>query len=312
MNTHLTIAYMTNRKNEMSQWFFDSIKKQMGIETGRLDTSNFFRENNVSVVLVDFLCSKQDLQDFPIKWIQPKPNVWNGEHRLTKENWFAAASARNTALCHAKDGWILYVDDLSVCCPGFWQAVQDAMKRPGTITCGAYRKVKELVVENGEIKSFKDFPAGWDTRWHQVNQDLSPCGGEWLYGASLVAPVEALLTVNGWNEGCDSLGSEDYITGMGLENAGYKFVYDRRLLTFESEEHHHIEPAFKRSDYGVSPNDFSHQVLNQVKNGLRYFPNFFPEGGIRKLREKILAGEPFPPCGIPEHHPYTGIALKDL
>lgn len=300
MNEHLTIAFMTNRMDSKMDWFFDSLQKQMGDEAVKFIAISYFDNEGIRLS-----------HGKPIHIHKPKPNVWNGEYRLTKAPWFAAASARNTALCLAEDGWILYVDDLSVCAPGFWHAVKDAMHRPNRITCGAYRKVKNLVVENGEIKSYDEFPAGWDTRWHQVGEDVTPCRGEWLYGCSLVAPVEALLTVGGWPEICDGLGSEDYVMGMAMQNAGFHLTYDRRSMTFESEELHHIEPAFKRSDYGVSPNDKSHAVLNMVKSGTRYFDNFY-EGGIRKMRDEVLAGKPFPVVLCPEHEWFSGVALKDL
>ncbi len=132
-----------------------------------------------------------------------------------------------------------------------------------------------------------------------------------MYGCSLAGPVEAFLQINGFPEHCDGLGSEDYIAGIVLENNGWKIMYDRRMLTLESEEAHHFDKAFKRSDFGVSPNDKSHAVLNMAYQQ-KEFPNYFGEGGIRALRENILAGGEFPIMKIPEHCWFSGTALKDL
>ena len=50
------------------------------------------------------------------------------------------------------DGWIVYVDDLSVLMPGWWEQVKLAMAG-NYVACGAFRKVNKLVVEvkSGEI-----------------------------------------------------------------------------------------------------------------------------------------------------------------
>ena len=69
--------------------------------------------------------------------------------------------------------------------------------------------------------------------------------------------------------------------------------------------------VFKRSDYGNSPDDQSHAVLNIALRS-KYHPNYFGDEGIAGLRNRSLSGEPFPMVGIPEHEWYTGTALKYL
>src|SRR4029453_16354268 len=150
--------------------------------------------------------------------------------------WFAAANARNTALCLALDGYIAYVDDLSVLLPGWLIQVRAAMSA-GYIGCGAYKKVKNLEVDKkGNVVNYTEFAAGIDNRLAHAST-LTDCAGNWLYGCSCAIPVDALLAINGWAEDlCDGLGSEDYCTGLVLENAGYKFKYDPSMMTYESEE----------------------------------------------------------------------------
>lgn len=281
--------------------------------------------DNVSVVIVDFYHSERPMlaQKFghTVTHVPPQPSVWQGEHRLTKDNWFAAANTRSTALCLAPDGWILYFDDLSVLMPGYIQAVKDAIAG-NYIACGAYRKVKDLIVENGEVKSFTPFPAGEDNRLKHVTQDVTPCAGQWLYGCSLAAPVEALLNVNSWPvDLCDGHGFEDVCMGIVLKNAGYDMRYCRKMMTYESEEDHHKEPAFIRKDFhwdkgvvvegGNGSTDKSHSALNVALNS-KYFPNSFGEGGIRALRQKILAGGEFPIPKTPDREWFTKIPLSDL
>jgi hypothetical protein len=326
----LTIAYFTSRAEPKLQWFFDSLQRETG---GNYD--------GIRIAIIDRLCGeryilcqvppdsheeiKSELISRPpagpwaitsaeVRHVPPKPTVWQGEHRLTKEDWFAAANARNTAICLAPDGWIAFVDDLSVLMPGWLGRVHVAMTHPNRITCGAYRKVKELVVDRGNVVSFADHPGGRDNRMAHVQGDgPHPCSGNWMYGCSLVAPVEAFLKVNGYAEAwCDGMGFEDCIAGIMLAKHGYEFVYDPLMLTLESEELHHQLPVMKRSDYGVSPNDKSHAVLNAATSGNGWHPNYFGEEGLRGLRQRVLAGEPFPVVQIPAHEWFTSTPLGDL
>ena len=304
---HLTLCYITMRKNPRIPWFFDSLMKQAS------DWSD------ISIVLID-RAAKVRTDGFPglmeknfpfeLKWVSPKPSVWQGEHRLTKEDWFAASNARNTGLCLAPDGWIAYVDDLSVLMPGWLQAVRDAMAGNYCVA-GAYRKVKKLVVEDGLVKSFEPFPAGEDNRTKQVSQDVTNCGGDWLFGCSCAFPVEALLSIGGWIEAADGLGGEDYCTGIALNNAGYGFKYDKRMMTYESEEAHFEEPPMKRTDKGRSPLDKSHALLRIVRSGQKFFDNYY-EGGIRAERERVLRGEPFTIRQIPDRDFFDGQPISEM
>lgn len=315
----------------MAAWFFDSLHRE---------TKGDYR--GIKVVVVDFWekqrgCAARDntdvdflgggkkydmqIQDGGLEfgggWIHvtPKPTVWQGEYRRTKVDWFAAANARNTAICLAPDGWIAFVDDLSVLIPGWLARVRAAMAGPqNVITCGAYRKVKELAVIDGMVVGHTNYPPGDDNRLAHVTGDgPHECGPNWLYGCSLAAPVEAFLQINGFPEAlCDGMGFEDVIAGIMLGKKGYKFVYDPRMMTFESDELHAQLPVMKRSDYGVSPNDKSHAILNIAVGGDGWHPNYFGDKGIRGLRQRVLAGEPFPTNRVPEHDWYLGTKLEDL
>lgn len=304
--SHLTIVYVTYRKEPAFCWFRDSLRRETkGDMTG------------IQVVVVDWWADLRN-EGMPDGFIgtKPKPSVWQGPHRLTREDFFTASSARNTGLCYAPDnpnGWIAYVDDLSVLMPGWLAAVRRAMAE-NYIVCGAYRKVRDMQVVNGLLTSCNEFPEGQDSRWlHGSDNDAVLGSGSWLYGCSCAMPVEALLKINGWPEDlCDGCGGEDYLAGMAMEKHGYTFRYDRRMLTYESEEHHHIEKPLKRADYGLSPNDKSHAALKQaigMGEGYRFTQSF---GDIGDLRAKILAGGEFPIPTKPTHEWFTGIPLGEL
>jgi hypothetical protein len=313
----LTIAYFTSRRMPMFEWFADSLNRETG---GNYD--------GIRIVVVDRHVDREDrrteikgalcrwLPANPDFWhVAPKPTVWQGPGRLTKEDWFAASNARNTAICLAPDGHIAFVDDLSVLMPGWFAAVRRAIDGPALrITCGAYRKVRDLVVDGGNVVSFTDHPGGIDNRFALGNDERPvACEGNWMYGCSLVARIEAFLSINGFPEAwCDGMGFEDCIAGIMLEKQGYEFVYDRRMLTYESDELHGQLPVMKRSDFGLSPNDKSHAVLNAARNGNGWHPNYFGDDGLRGLRARILAGDPFPPAAIPEHEWFSGTRLSEL
>lgn len=141
-----------------------------------------------------------------------------------------------------------------------------------------------------------------------------------MYGCSVAMPANALLTIGGWPEYCDGLGSEDYVCGLALQNNGYEFRYDRRMLTLESEEGHHSGPVFRKEDWhfengvpvtgGNGRDDKSHAALN-IAISSKYFDNYY-EGGMRKMREEVLSGKPFPVVGNPQHDWYTKKHLSEL
>lgn len=318
MNDNLTIVYVTTRVQCMIEWFLDSLHNQM--QPGD--------ENHIKVVVVDFyrdsrgpefLARSRGIVSYHVS---PKPNVWNGPHRLTNQDWFAACNSRNTGLCYANTNFIAYVDDLSVLIPGWLDSVKQAM-RENYIALGAYKKCKNMVVENGNVVSFDVHTT--DSRLHQAHGDRTVCGGSWLFGCSLALPTQALLDVNGWPEGlCDGLSFEDCIFGMALGNTGkYVFKYDRRMMTYESEELHHVGQTFRREDWhfegdkavlgGNGGNDKSHAVLNMAKS-LTRFDHHLGDGfgDIASLRQHILNGGQFPVRSIPTHDWYAKIALKDL
>ncbi len=302
----LTFAYTTCRKEPKVEWFLDSLQRELGGSLG------FER-----IIVVDFWKGKinRPWGDRVIH-VSPKPTVWAGDYRLTSRDYFSQCSSRNTALCCAPDGHIVFADDLSVLLPGWLNSVREAMAG-GYIACGAYKKVKNLVVENGEVKSFSEHPAGNDTRNGRHDRAVD-CKGRWAYGCSIAMPVEAALTVGGYPEAlCDGCGYEDVIMGKLLENAGFKFKYDLRMMTYESEELHAQLPVMHRDDpckgsLNANPrDDQSHAMLRAVEN-LKFHPNYFGEDGIRGLRNKILAGGEFPIMKVPEHRWFDGKPLREL
>ena len=310
----ITIAYSTNRMDSKLEWFLDSFNNQSGG-----DHSGFkfvlvdYHRDDPSRIAFDSRFSRIKTGGGEVVHVLPKPTVWQGKNRLTKKNFYAQANARNTALCLAPDGHIVYLDDLSVANSTWLWQVKKACELSDTITCGSYLKAKKMVVENGEILSYEWFKRGSDTRIDLV--DLAacpiPCSGGWHYGCCTVAPVEAYLSVNGWPEICDSIGYADCVTGIVMENRGWKFKFDPFMQTIESYEHHYSNEVFTRLNKGVKPNDKAHKIVNDHLKHDR-FDNFFGEEGIRGLRDRVLGGGEFPVMTIPDRDWYDNQPICEM
>lgn len=318
----VTIAYFTSRIEPHFDWFCDSLANQMA------------PDDDIQVVVVDrhlwaltpeagnryFI--RGDLMPFTDKTyhiasrkekftqavrgrfrfihLPPKPCMWQGPFRLTTKDWFCAATARNTAIIAAMHPYFVGVDDLSVLAPGWLNQVRHAAEG-GYCVCGAYWKQKQLVVENGVIKSHEEFMAGRDTRWaHGSSGGIVDAAGSWLFGCSFGMPLELLLKVNGSDEICDGAGAEDYDLGIRVERAGGVFKYNLNMLTIESEEGHYLDPSLPRQKKVVSPDrlpagymgnpDSDHVMLWRVLNEART-TTIAQWTNLRHARAEFLASE---------------------
>ena len=305
----ITIAYLTNRRNPQIEWFFDSLHNECG---GNYD--------GIKILVIDYW-AQEDGRDWSAKAVKarrdvfkkaahceilhipPKPSVWQGAHRLAKINYFAASNTRNTALCHAEDGYICFVDDLAVLLPGWLAEVRNAITN-NWIALSAYSKVLNLDVRGGAVHNYVYHPHGRDSRLdHVQGENPHIAGGSWCYGCSLAIPVEALLKINGFDEDCDSMGFEDVICGIMLQRNGNAMMYCPRMRTLESEELHFVEKPFARIIKKLVPEstypDASHAILDWVLKGRRVMaPNY---QNMRELRQHVLGGGEFPILQIPEH-----------
>lgn len=303
----LTIAYITSRKQPMIEWFFDSLHNECGGDYA-----------GIRIVVVDVLAEidgrkKQfrNLSHAEFTHVEPKPTVWSGSHRITRQDYWSKCNSLNTAICYAPDGWVTIVDDLAVLAPGWLHRVRIAIEKPTTCTLGAFKKLKDMDVVNGCIVSATAYPKGIDSRCpNGQDDDVVLAAGDWMYG-HVTAPLEAFLRVNGYPEClCDSLSFEDVLCGMAIQRAGYRFVYDRKHLIYESEELHHVEGGSgKRFDKGVTPNDKSHAALSRVINGDFSIWNNYD---LRELRKRIQKGDSFPLPTGPTHDWYDRQPLTEL
>lgn len=302
----LSIAYHTARKLPMVEWFRDSLVPQ--IKPG----------DEIQVIITDFFHSERkwaQLRDW--LHVDCKPCVWQGKHRLTNNDYFSPSNARNTSLCYAKHDHIAFVDDLSLLGPQWLQAVRESIEG-GYIACGAFRKVRHMEVQRGELIRFMDHGAGRDSRWEKGDDNKAvDCPSNWLFGCSCAMPVAALEKVNGWPEAvCDStgVGAEDCFMGQTLKNTGHVLKYDRRMFTYESEELHFQEPLMRRIDMGnIGTQDSKSWAAVRMLQNVKHFDNdFSPFPDIAALRRHVLGGGEFPIPQNPKHCWYSSKPLAEL
>jgi hypothetical protein len=227
----ISIVYPTQRPEPRFDWFADSLAWQLR------------EDDDVEVIFVDGLHSPERRTEldrvvagrFAFRHVAPKPSPYNGPQRLTRRDYWAASSARNTGILWSAGSYIVFVDDTSVVGP-HWLAEVLKAAAEGYVVAGAYEKRCEMTVENGRLVRGR-IAAGPDSRWDlgDDTRTVEIVGGQW-YTNSCGAPRELLLAVNGFDELCDVIGGEDWHLGIRLEWSGSAIYYSRRMLTTESDD----------------------------------------------------------------------------
>ncbi len=302
----LTIAFITSRTEPQFDWFVESLERRV------FESKTPWSQ--LRVIVVDAL--RSDRNEFvktkaaSTLHVAPKPCVWSGPQRLTKENWWAVASAKNTALCLASTEWIAFLDDRSVIEPGYFEAIELAQKE-NRIAVGCYEKRRDVTVAAGIIRHGgtiigEDGRVKWQKEIGAPNP--MPCTGEWCFGANFAMPLDWALEVNGIDETCDGLGAEDSIFGLHLNNAGKKFGFDHRMKIIEDRSEGHCGPVMLKKDKGVSPNDKSHAILEKLGKLKRAAHGF----DIREMRKSVLSGFGFQKPWGPKEDWWDGEKLEDM
>jgi hypothetical protein len=286
----ITIAYVTSRRSPRLDWTLRGLEAQA--EPG----------DEIELIVVDALgrppteiglvpCS-------PVKSViaaEPKPCAWQGRQRVTGRDWWAMANARNTAVALAGADYLVFLDDRCWLGPGWLASVRRAEASRESVVVGAYEKI-----EVGRVSR--------DHRLIREPRGRRDCGGGWLYGCTFGLPLEWLLDVNGFEEGCDGLSGEDYVLGLMLGNRGRRIDFDPRMLV--RQERSGVDHGCVRADKGTSPRDKSNAAL--ARFGGRTRTEFTPD--LRAIRAAIAAGGRFPDVdrGAPHLDWYDGQPIRDM
>ncbi len=290
----LSIGYFTARKEPEINWFVESLCSQLK------------PSDTIEIIVVDSNATHKSIKEWGVI-VPTKPNIWSGEHKITKDNWWTVCQSRNTFLSMAKFPFIAMVDDRCVLAPTWLQAIRDA-EIGKYVMAGSYEKRHEMKVQCGKIidwgkadTSDSRSPNGQDHRFKMTTGKLVTCGGSWLFGCCLAMPLEWALKVNGYPESCDAVSHEDCVFGLLLENNGYPIKYDYRAKIIEDRTPGKIGEPIKRSSkerFSHDEQDKTHSILKWARTATKSNNDY----NILTLRSLIKSGGSFP---IPEKKQYS-------
>jgi len=269
----LTIAFITGRPEPHLDWLLESLAPQVT------------PKDKITVLVIDARGrTPEALGARPygswtpnVRVSLPKPTPWQGAHRITSCDWWAKSSAMNTALVLCETDYVAFVDDCCRVGPAWLETVRRGARKRKAVLAGTYDKIERGVLTP-------------DHRRVKEPKGKSDCGGGWLFGCTFALPLEWALEANGAEEGCDGMGTEDYIFGFLLENNGHRidFVPDMAVTQVRDEVSIPGIPSIglRRADKGMGRNDKSHAALARFR--VRKRTEFTPD--LRALRAQRAAG----------------------
>jgi hypothetical protein len=249
VSSPLTIAYFTCRRDPKVEWFFRSLNRELKGDW-----------TNVKILVIDYLFQYEpearleyyrasykdiksgNLMDEQVTVISPKPSHCQGKFKVSRNDYFAASNARNTAFIHCTTDYIVCIDDLTVVKEGWLDVVLWGLQNSFVIL-GSYAKVKQLECDmTGTYKyNQESLTAGLDSRFkNPVIQSNAPTkvAGSWLFGCSFGMPLKLALEVDGFDEACDGQGAEDYDFGIRIGRITTEIYYSRQMFTYEDDDLH--------------------------------------------------------------------------
>lgn len=266
-----TVVFVTGRKEPRFDWVTADLIAQM------------HPSDEIQLIAIDALArSATDLGIDPhlsrftdVIVASPKPNIWQGKHRITQADWWAASNARNTGMVLCKNDYIIFIDDRCHLGPQWMEALRRAERKRNFVIAGSYEKHEDGRLVTDHRRGLN--PAG-----------KRNCGGGWLYGCAFGMPLQWCLDVNGMEEGCDGLSYEDCIFGFMLENHGIRIDFEPKMFVSQERSIAHMN-TYLRSK-GIPPNDKAEAALARFRKRKR--TEFTPD--LTAMRAAIARGESFP------------------
>jgi glycosyltransferase involved in cell wall biosynthesis len=297
----LAIAYVTGRKNCRFDWLFSSLALQNTKRITQIIVVDFYAQehHDIGWTRENVNERKNDLFGQAEKYgfvkflthAPVRPNIWQGPHRIMRENWWAASAARNTAMAHCRADWIAFLDDRCVLTGGWMPAIKRAIQH-NYIAFGSYEKHHNLAVRNGTpLGNLEVTRTASDNREAICGGGIVKAEGHWCYGCTLALPLKWALKVNGFSEDyADGCSMEDILFGMTLQNSGFPMRYDPSMKIIEDRTPSECTEKYRREDKGVSPNDKSHKLLEVFANAKTSMNSY----SLSAVRNDVLSGKPFP------------------
>lgn len=286
----LTIGIITSRPDPKIPWIMESLGRQWG-------------NNRVPVVIVVDSHWPRDLGCRVDLHVEPKPTLWQGTHRVTSEDFWAASNSRNTILCLAQTEWVWLLDDRCVVTPKAIDAVAEAMAGNYAVF-GTYSKRHHMEYENGVLTgenvatdhrfepwAKRTIAYANDPQWLATPGNLAmPAPASWCYGCSIALPLKWALDIGGFEEACDGMSAEDTVFGAMLENNGHEMRFDARMGVIQDRTPGQTGPPMRREDKGTSPFDKSHRAVELFHSA----KNTSNRHLLMQSRQAVQEGKPWP------------------
>lgn len=220
----LSIGFISNRKQDHFEWFYDSLAPQ--IKQGE----------EIEIIVINPAAT--NWRDRPLAThALPKPCSWSGPERLTSKDWWSKANSLNTFFCMATHPFVALVDDRCIAQPGWLNRVRLA-DRGGYMVCGTYTKRHGMLVNQGHILDHGELD-GEDGRLKSLGKvpvaknETYLCNGEWAFGCHYALPLAWALECNGADERTNGLGFEDVLFGFAIRNNNHPVHFDPKMSVIQ-------------------------------------------------------------------------------
>lgn len=303
----ITIVFMTGRAEPRLEWILAGIAEQQhASDRIELIIVDGYRHAPRSLDELAYAGVAMPSSIYRTSIVSPKPNIWQGAHRVTSRDWWATANARNTAIALARHDYLAFLDDRSRLGPSWLETVRRGRRERASVIVGAYEKLETVELDGKPSAQTK---ITRDHRWGLYPKGRPDCGGGWLFGCTFALPLAWLLECNGLEEGCDGLTGEDYILGLMLGNNGHRIDYVPDLFVSQDRTAR-TEHGFVMTDKGKAPNDKSHAALARFGKAKR--TEYTPD--LSALREALALGEgfPIPDPGVDYRDWYDGQPIREM
>lgn len=307
---NLTVAVITARAHPMLDRLADGLISMAApadqVEILIVD----FHERSPAALGVPELVSADGHATIRCRVVPPKPNPWQGPHRVTKRDLHAIANARNTAIVYARHDYLAFLDDRVTLGAGWLDEIRHGEATRCSAIAGAIYKTRD----GGGIEDDhrrKDRPGA-----KAKGRTIFGASGGYLFGGNFSLPLEWLLAVNGHEEATDPIGCQDFVLGHMLVASGRRVDYVPSANVYlERSPRSAASPTGIEAEHPFPRLRGDRSMLSVLRE--KYGPNRRTVGtpDLTALRSLVQAGEPMPVpdrSAWPERFWLDGTRLEDM
>lgn len=247
----ITVGLITKRAQPHIEWALESLKNQTFKNFEYIIVDGYYhrRKDEIAKLIKDMNLG------FPVLHIPDKASRWKGQRPCI-------SNARNTIMIFANGNYIVHADDCCKMKPNWLERHVDSLRK-GYLSAGAWIGCQNITDDGKCIEGIY----GPEERLRMVHGP-GLANNRWLYGGNFGYPLEAALSINGFDEYLDGeFGQDDLDFGIRLERKGYRTIFDPScLVEYYMFDHNYdkvVPPIIKvlRGGVGHFSNEFAMQEL---------------------------------------------------